>query len=80
MRLIALASTTTVRHGDERREVGREHDVLVAGERDAEEEHRHAEQRQHAAREHLPGDLRGRRHLAQVVDRADDEHDAGARA
>ena len=44
-------------HGDERREVGREHDVLVAGERDAEVEHRDAEERQHAAAQHLTGDL-----------------------
>ena len=36
-------------HGDERREVGRQHDVLVARERHPEVEHRHAEQRQDAA-------------------------------
>ena len=37
---------------------------------------RDAEQRQDAAAQHLAGDLRRRRHVAQVVDRADDEHHA----
>ena len=47
-------------HGDERREIGRQHHELGARERHAEEEHGDAEQRQHAAAEHLPRDLRRR--------------------
>ena len=50
IRLIALASSTTASTVTQRREVGRQHDVLVARERNAEVEHRHAEQRQDAAR------------------------------
>ena len=69
MRLIAFAITTTHEHGDERREVGREHDVLVARERHAEVEHRDAEAATSMLpRSTWPGDLRRRRHLAEVVD------------
>ena len=45
-------------------------------ERDPEVEHRDAEQREEAGAEHLARDLRRRRHVAQVVERADDEHHA----
>ena len=37
-----------------------------------------AEQREHARREHLTRDLRGRRHVDEVVERAGDEHHARA--
>ena len=77
MRLIAFARTTTVEDRHERRHVGREDDVVVARERDAEVQHRHAEQRQEAPREHLARDLRRRRDVTDVVDGADDEHRAG---
>ena len=74
MRLIALAITTTVSTVTSGGEVGREHDVLVARERHAEVQQRDAEHRQHAAAQDLARDLRGRRHGAEVVDRADHEH------
>ena len=77
MRFIAFARNTTASTVTSGREVRRQHDVVVARERDPEVQHRDAEQRQDAAAEHLAGDLRRRRDLAEVVDRADDEHHAG---
>ena len=60
--------------GEQRREVGRQDDVLVARERHPEVEHRHAEQREETPRQHLARDLGRRRHLAHVVDGADHDH------
>ena len=62
-------------HGDQRAEIGREDDE--ARERDAEVEHRHAEPVEDAGGENLPGQLRRRRHLPQVVDDAHHEDHRG---
>ncbi len=65
-------------HRDERCEIGREHDHVGVEqvERHPEVEHRDAELREQARGEHLTRELGGRRHVDEVVERADEEHHA----
>ena len=79
MRLIAFAISTTHEHGDERREVGREHHDArssVNGIRKKNIVTPNSESRLAAST--WPGDLGRRRHVAEVVERADHEHHARA--